>query len=74
MFAANRVAISGKAMRAKLKLWLRDESGATAIEYGLIASLVSIAAIGSLQALGQSIVDILNSITDALDRVNARLR
>jgi pilus assembly protein Flp/PilA len=61
-------------MRAKLKLWLRDESGATAIEYGLIASLVSIAAIMSLQALGQSIVDILGSITDALDRVNARLR
>ena len=41
-----------------LRAWLVDESGATAIEYGLMAALVAVAAIvamtlagGSLQAL-----------------------
>ena len=32
------------------KTFYRDESGATAIEYGLIAALVSVAAITALQA------------------------
>lgn len=35
--------------------FLREESGATAIEYGLIAVLVSVAIIGALEALGVSI-------------------
>ena len=33
----------------------KDESGATAIEYGLIAALVSVAAIGALTAMGGSL-------------------
>ena len=33
----------------------KDESGATAIEYGLIAALVSVAAIGALTAMGTSL-------------------
>ena len=35
-----------------LKMVLRDESGATAIEYGLIAALVSVAAVTALQTMG----------------------
>ena len=46
---------------------LRDESGATAIEYGLIAALVSVAAIGALQALGGSLNTIFTSVSDTLD-------
>jgi pilus assembly protein Flp/PilA len=34
---------------------LKDESGATAIEYGLIAALVSVAAIAALTAMGTSL-------------------
>ncbi len=34
---------------------LRDEAGASAIEYGLIASLVSVAAIGALMQVGGSV-------------------
>ena len=34
---------------------LRDDSGATAIEYGLIAALVSIAAILALRTLGENL-------------------
>jgi pilus assembly protein Flp/PilA len=32
--------------------FVKDESGATAIEYGLIASLISIAAIAAFQTVG----------------------
>jgi len=38
-----------------LKKIRKDESGATAIEYGLIAALVSVAAIGALTAMGTSL-------------------
>ncbi len=32
--------------------FLKDESGATAIEYGLIAALIAVAIIGGVTALG----------------------
>ncbi|NQU56064.1 MAG: Flp family type IVb pilin, partial [Rhodospirillales bacterium] len=38
-----------------LKNLITDESGATAIEYGLIAALVSVAAITALTAMGGSL-------------------
>ena len=37
--------------------FLQDESGATAIEYGLIAALVSVVIIAGLNALGPSLRD-----------------
>lgn len=51
----------------KLKNFLKDESGATAIEYGLIAGLVSVAAIGALQLMGTSLVDIFTVVQTELD-------
>jgi len=36
--------------------FLRAETGATAIEYGMIACFVVLAIIGSIQALGQGLV------------------
>jgi pilus assembly protein Flp/PilA len=44
----------------------RDEDGATAIEYGLIAALVSVAAIGALTAMGQSLSTMFNTVSTAL--------
>ena len=35
--------------------FLKDESGATAIEYGLIAALISVAIIGGASSLGSKI-------------------
>ena len=35
--------------------FMKDESGATAIEYGLIAALISVAIIGGATALGTSV-------------------
>ena len=43
-----------------------DESGATAIEYGLIAALVSVAAIGALTAMGGSLEIMFQTVSDAL--------
>lgn len=38
-----------------IKSFIRDESGATAIEYGLIASLVGIAIIAAVRTLGTTL-------------------
>ena len=46
--------------------FLRDESGATAIEYGLIAALVSVAAIGALGAMGNELSNMFNTVKDEL--------
>ncbi|MEW5703196.1 MAG: Flp family type IVb pilin [Pseudomonadota bacterium] len=53
-------------MGTLLKL-LKDESGATAIEYGLIAALVSVAAIGALTAMGGSLNSMFTAVSTALN-------
>ena len=45
---------------------LDDESGATAIEYGLIAALISMACVIAFQSLGLNLVDIFTTIATAL--------
>ena len=44
-----------------------DESGATAIEYGLIAALIAVVIIGALTLLGSSISDKFNQIATAVE-------
>ena len=44
----------------------KDESGATAIEYGLIAALVSIAIIVALQALATNLNATFNKVSGSL--------
>lgn len=39
-------------MLQTISRFIRDESGATVIEYGLIAALISVSAISTLQAIG----------------------
>jgi pilus assembly protein Flp/PilA len=46
---------------------IRDESGATAIEYGLIAALVAVAIIVALTALGTSLNGLFDGISTTLD-------
>jgi len=53
-------------MIATFKQLIRDESGATAIEYGLIAALVSVAAIGALTTLGESLTTIFGVVSTNL--------
>jgi pilus assembly protein Flp/PilA len=47
--------------------FLNDESGATAIEYGLIAALISVGIIAAATALGGSLEDVFNSLSGTLD-------
>jgi len=49
------------------KTILADESGATAIEYGLIAALVSVAAITALTQMGTSLRQMFNYVADNLN-------
>lgn len=47
------------------RLW-KDESAATAIEYGLIAMLISVAIIVAVTAVGGSLQGTFNTINGAL--------
>jgi pilus assembly protein Flp/PilA len=47
--------------------FLKDESGATAIEYGLIAAGISVAIIAVLQGLGSKLKSTFTSVQNALN-------
>jgi pilus assembly protein Flp/PilA len=49
-----------------IRRFLRDESGATAIEYGLIAALVSVVIIITLTALGNNLNLTFKAVADEL--------
>jgi pilus assembly protein Flp/PilA len=46
--------------------FLRDETGATAIEYGLIASLIAVVIIVALTAVGTGLSGTFNSVSSKL--------
>ncbi|HEX8471266.1 MAG TPA: Flp family type IVb pilin [Brevundimonas sp.] len=46
--------------------FVQDESGATAIEYGLIAALISVAIIGAVTALGTNLTGAFGRVSSAL--------
>lgn len=47
--------------------FLKDESGATAIEYGLIAALIAVVLVGALQAVGTSLQGAFDKISTEVD-------
>lgn len=51
------------------KTFWADEEGATAIEYGLLASLIALAIVGGATALGGSINDLFTTVSTTLDGV-----
>ena len=46
---------------------LRDEQGATAIEYGLIAALIAVAAITAMGALGDQLSTTFTEVKECMD-------
>ena len=50
----------------KAKLFLAEERGANAIEYGLIASLISVVIIAAVQAIGLDLLATFNTIAGAI--------
>jgi pilus assembly protein Flp/PilA len=57
-------------MRRFLSRFRRDESGATAIEYGLIMALMFLVILGAMQAFGATGSGIFNN---AMDRLRAAM-
>jgi pilus assembly protein Flp/PilA len=54
------------ALHTSLRRFLRDERGATAIEYALIASGISIAIAGTVAVLGGNLQNLYSSVATAL--------
>jgi pilus assembly protein Flp/PilA len=50
----------------KIKAILRNRAGATAIEYGLIAALISVAAIAAMQGIGKQLKTTFNSTSSIM--------
>ncbi|MFI8681667.1 Flp family type IVb pilin [Brevundimonas diminuta] len=49
-------------MRNFITRFAKDESGATAIEYGLIAALIAVAIIGAVTLLGDNLATTFNNL------------
>ena len=49
-----------------IKSFVANESGATAIEYGLIAALIAVAAIAAMQTLGNKLGNTFNNVSNKL--------
>lgn len=51
---------------------LHDERGATAVEYGLIVSLIVISMVGALAVLGNSTTTMWNDVSNEVSASNGR--
>ncbi len=56
-----------------IKFW-KDEEGATAIEYALIAGLIAVAIIGALTLLGEKITGLFDGISERLETETAKTK
>jgi pilus assembly protein Flp/PilA len=50
-----------------IKKMFKNENGATAIEYGLIASLIAVAAITAMTTLGTNLTATFTEVNNAID-------
>jgi pilus assembly protein Flp/PilA len=50
-----------------IKKLFKNEEGATAIEYGLIAALIAVAAIAAMSSLGDNLSNTFNDVNNELD-------
>ena len=71
--AVNSVVLGAKHMKSLIKRFANDESGATAIEYGLIAGLLSIVIVGALAATGTSLSSIFTKIQTQLSTADGKV-
>ncbi|MBI1366935.1 MAG: Flp family type IVb pilin [Alphaproteobacteria bacterium] len=54
-------------MKTLFNRFVKDEDGATAIEYGLIAALIAVAIIGVVRGMGENLSTTFNTVNDALN-------
>lgn len=57
-------------MRNFITRFAKDESGATAIEYGLIAALIAVGIIFALTTLGGKLSGIFGKVSDELEKAS----
>ena len=55
-----------KTLIQKFRTFARDESGAAAVEYGLLASLIALAIVGAVTLLGTELSGVFNSVKTAI--------
>jgi len=55
---------------AKFLKLFKNEKGATAIEYGLIAALIAVAAIAAMSNIGTSLKTTFSTVSSSLDSAN----
>lgn len=67
---SQRTTLTQRSVRQQaIRLW-QETSGATAVEYGLIAALIAVAILASLHELGATLIGLpLQSIVDAIQGV-----
>jgi len=53
-------------MTKAIQAFISNESGATAIEYGLIAALIAVAAIAAMNTLGTKLSGTFNNVSNQL--------
>ncbi|MDY7801622.1 Flp family type IVb pilin [Burkholderia stagnalis] len=56
----------GLLARIRRSNFLRDDSGVTAIEYGLIAALIAVVIIGAVQIVGQDLNGVFTTVGNEL--------
>ena len=54
-------------MQNQIERFVKDESGATAIEYGLIAALIAVGIIAAARGLGSQIGGTFNTLTTTMN-------
>ncbi|MBN9589846.1 MAG: Flp family type IVb pilin [Alphaproteobacteria bacterium] len=64
--ARGRFAAASDAARSALTRFCTDRGGATAIEYALIASLISIMIVAGATSIGSSLKDIFTSLSGSV--------
>ncbi len=52
----------------QIRAFLKNSKGATAIEYGLIAALIAVAAIAAMKGLGTSLNKTFNNVSSTMSK------
>ncbi len=53
-------------MLATLKSMIRDDEGATMVEYGLLVALIALVALGAVKTLGTNLSSLFNSVATTI--------
>ena len=53
-------------MLTTLKSMIRDEEGATMVEYGLLVALIALVALAGVKAVGTNLAALFNSVASSL--------